>query len=321
MADLFLHGRRIESVFELLGRKENDITFSVGYALSRSPGLLKVLVQRVFQDLSIPDDTDIRLQEHVSEGGFTDIEILGHDLHIICEAKRGWSLPNLRQVELYAERIQRSRAANAAMVVMSECGSHYAKLHLPPAVKGFPVHHLSWPDIHQLATGAGRSNAEKRLLHDLQRYLRSFISMQNVTSNLVYVVVLGGGTPEWSPYSWKQIVQEHHTYFHPVGGSGWPKEPPNYIAFRFDGRLQSIHHIDSWTITDERSEALPGLEPENWGPHFVYKLGNPIFPPRAVPNGSLYPNGRVWAMLDLLLTSDTISQARDRTRERMDGKP
>ena len=47
------------------------------------------------------------------------------------------------------------------------------------------------------------------------------------------------------------------------------------------------------------------------GNFFVYKLGPAIVPPKEVKNGKIYPNGRVWAMLDTLLTSDTISEARD----------
>ena len=49
---------------------------------------------------------------------------------------------------------------------------------------------------------------------------------------------------------------------------------------------------------------------------FVYKLGLAIVPPKEVKNGKIYPNGRVWAMLDTLLTSDTISEARDISKAR-----
>jgi hypothetical protein len=37
MTDLFLHGRKLDTVFDLLGSKENDITYSVGWALAQSP--------------------------------------------------------------------------------------------------------------------------------------------------------------------------------------------------------------------------------------------------------------------------------------------
>jgi hypothetical protein len=51
--------------------------------------------------------------------------------------------------------------------------------------------------------------------------------------------------------------------------------------------------------------------------HLVYTLGPPILPPRAVKTGNLYRAQRVEAAIDLLLTCETISEARDRTRKRL----
>ena len=59
----------------------------------------------------------------------------------------------------------------------------------------------------------------------------------------------------------------------------------------------------------EEFEEMPDVECDM--DHFVYKLGPAIKPAHIVKTGKLYPTGRVWAMLDTLLTSDTISEARD----------
>lgn len=65
---------------------------------------------------------------------------------------------------------------------------------------------------------------------------------------------------------------------------------------------------------DEISE----MPDEVWdGDYYVYKLGPAIIPPHSVKTGKIYRNGRVWAMLDTLLTSDTISGARDLSQERV----
>ena len=45
--------------------------------------------------------------------------------------------------------------------------------------------------------------------------------------------------------------------------------------------------------------------------HFIFELGSAIVPSKIVKTGNIYRNGRVWAMLDTLLTCDTISEARD----------
>lgn len=65
---------------------------------------------------------------------------------------------------------------------------------------------------------------------------------------------------------------------------------------------------------DEIAEMLDEEWAEN---HFIYKLGPAIIPSKVVKTGNIYPSGRVWAMLDTLLTADTISEAMDISKERM----
>jgi hypothetical protein len=318
MANLFLRGKPLESVFELLGSKENDITFSLGWALSNSPAFLKIFVNNIFPELKECDINEIRLQDYKKSGGLTDIEIIGKDIHLIIEAKRGWSLPGKTQLELYTKRIFKSVHKYHALVVMAECSREYvATSLLPKKIGRIPVTYLNWKDIHKLAHIRSGSHAEKRLMEQLRIYLRRIVSMQDQESNMVYVVALGSGTPEWSKISWRDMVNVKKRYFHPVGGT-YPKNPPNYIAFRYDGKLQSIHHIESWEITSDMHSIFPEVNPKGWPPHFLYTLGAPIVPNKPIKTGNIYRNGRVWAMLDLLLTSKTISEARDLTKKRQE---
>lgn len=53
-------------------------------------------------------------------------------------------------------------------------------------------------------------------------------------------------------------------------------------------------------------------------PHWSFSLGPVIRPTQEVRTGNLYRNQRVWAAIDLLLTSETISEARDKTRARLE---
>ena len=48
MTDIYLHGRPINTVFDLLGSNENDITFSVGWALAQSEQSQRQLLKAVF---------------------------------------------------------------------------------------------------------------------------------------------------------------------------------------------------------------------------------------------------------------------------------
>ncbi len=329
MVDLLLHGRQLRTVFDLLGSDENDITYSVGWALSKSSSFLDRLLADLLPGQDLGEPVAIRLQEYSKDGGYTDIEVETAHSYLIVEAKRGWALPGQEQLEKYAARLARDRATRKhALVVMTECSPEFAARHLPPAVKSFPILHRSWKQVHQLAKAgtAKGTHAEKRLLLELTGYLEGLMSTQNQTSNLVYVVSLSSGCPSWSATPWIDIVEKHNVYFHPFGGSGWPRVPLNYVGFRHHGELQSVRHVEGYRVVDltELASIVPKSSPEQLAaseedkPHFVYQLGAPIRPGEHVKTGKgIVHAGRVWAAIDLLLTCKTISEARDLTRERI----
>src|SRR4030067_462338 len=103
MLDLFLHGQKIESVFELIVDKENDITFSIGWILSNSPSFLEEILLNIFPDIPTKDlisEKTIFLQEH-TRGGITDIEIQSENVYVIIEAKKGYDFPSKIQLKRY----------------------------------------------------------------------------------------------------------------------------------------------------------------------------------------------------------------------------
>ena len=52
-----------------------------------------------------PEDITVYYQRYDREKGITDIEITDNDrFHLIVEAKLGWNLPTMKQLELYSER-------------------------------------------------------------------------------------------------------------------------------------------------------------------------------------------------------------------------
>jgi hypothetical protein len=319
MPDLVLHGRPVKSIFSLLGETENDITSSLGWALSRSPALLRSFLAMAIRHphRCDPDNLVVTLQEFRNESGITDVEIRGDDLHLIIEAKRGWTLPSAHQLRKYVPRFRETKAKRQLMLTMSECSEDYAREYGVTRVRGIPVRHVSWKDMASLSHIRGGSHAEKHLMQEFRNYLATIVNMQPQESNWVYVVSLADR--EWAPgLTYIKTVEERGKYFHPCGGVGnWPTEPPNYIAFRYCGRLQSIHYIESWEIVRDFHLRFP--ESPSWQekePHFLYKLGPPIRPSQEVKSGKVVRAIRVWAMLDLLLTSKTISDARDASDKR-----
>lgn len=320
---LFLHGREIGTVFDLLGDKENDLTYALGWALSRSPTFLGSLLPEILGE-GHGEPLAIRLQEFGSGGGgFTDVEVQTADQSLVVEAKRGWALPSLEQLQKYAPRIQ-ANTNRGAILVVSECTAAYAEPRLPKKIGGIPVVHWRWRKLARMAAGSAattKSHAEKRELRQLDRYFRRLMTMQNTDSNLVYVVSLAKTMYEGFGLSFDTIVMKRDRYFHPVGGKkgGWPKEPPNYLGFRFDGRLQRVSHVEDYTISTKPSEEIAEVsEHVDWSdePHYIYTLGPSMTPNHEVKTGKLYRAQRVWVALDLLLTCDTIAEARDLTKAR-----
>ena len=108
----------------------------------------------------------------------------------------------------------------------------------------------------------------------------------------------------------------HRLYHYPSEGA-YVKVVPNYIGFRYDGRLQSVHHVDGYELVDTPHGHVPGAPALAWDfPHFLLRLGPPMRPDHVVRTGGLYGSARHWADLDLLLTSTTVREAVDATKTR-----
>lgn len=333
MAELFAYNERVETIFDLIGDKENDITKSIAWAFVKCPRLLERVVKRLLYVNVDSDDVVIRYQEFEKDKGITDLEITDNQkFYIIIEAKRGWVLPGESQLKLYSERTGfiNSPAKVKAIVSMSECTEGYAKKQLP-AIPGTTVLHLPWMVICDLAGELRMKTAGKQnyILGELERYIKRIMTTQNKDTNWVYVVSLGLSEAEITTLEGKEktagityvdIVRKHHKYCCPVGGGkgGWPKEPLTYIAFRYHGKLQSIHHIEKYTVTDNLHPYVPEIpDAELSETHFVYDLGPAILPSKDIRTGDkIVMSNRVWAQLDTLLTSDTITEAMEISKAR-----
>jgi len=318
MGKLLVHGHEVDSVFELLGYKENDITYSLGWVLSSVDLFLRKFIEKISDKKYSFDDVVVRLQEYGKVKSFTDIELLiNNKLFCIIETKKGWNLPTRSQLKKYRSRFEDEPSHEHKLVVISECKKEYAKEELKEYRLGIPVEFISWQDIYGIIdkTYPRCGNHDKRLLDQLDSYFKKVITMQDKESNMVFCVSLGSGTPKWSRLSWIDIVRKKRRYFYPVG-SGWPKEPPNYIAFRYWGELQSIHHVDGYEIVTKMYKHLP-VKKEEWDPTFLLKLGPPFRPDKQVKNGKIYPSQHLRCMLDTLFTCRTIREARDLTDKRL----
>jgi len=267
----------------------------------------------------------IDLQRHSEDGGYTDIELLApNSFHIIVEAKRGWTLPQEAQLKRYVSRLQSRETRRMALVSISAADRAYAA-RLPPQINGVKLVHLAWSDVRaavQRAYTLTRGAQEKLWLRELDAHLEAFVMVQDLSDNNVYVVSLADyPIKPGHPYTWIDVVNQDRRYFHPVGTSGWPVIPPNYIGFRYRGQLQSVHHVDNFEVVPNLA-ALDPRWPDTDIDHFVYRLGPPMRPMSPMRTGEIYRAGRVWCAIDALLSGEfpTISAARDETKHRLASK-
>jgi len=319
---LRVYGKEPNSVFGVFGDKENTATFALGWVLTRSSALLEALLNELRICGSLTQQLSVDLQRHIKNGGFTDIELRQpNGFHLIVEAKLGWIVPSEKQLERYLPRFEKLASHRNIFLTISAASQEFAMRRLG-SVPGVEIRHLAWSDIRKLAvstTRHTRSPEERVWLKELSKHLEGYVSIQDISDNRVYVVSLSKRPfrPN-SKYSSIDVVEQDNCYFHPFGIAHWPEVPPNYVGFRYQGHLQSVHHIRSYQIVRDLA-SVDARWPSTDIDHFVYRLGPPMRPSKEMPVGDIYPSGRVWCAIDTLLSGEfpTISAARDETKRRL----
>jgi hypothetical protein len=99
--ELARYGRPIESVFDLLGHSENDLTAVLGFAMARSARLVSASTGISLDRARV---ASLWLETADVEGR-TDLEIATPEALVVIEAKRAGNLPQERQLRRYARRI------------------------------------------------------------------------------------------------------------------------------------------------------------------------------------------------------------------------
>lgn len=321
---LSIHGIPVTNIFGLKGINENSATFALGWVLERCIHFRSAMLNGWLGSAVDDSDPIITLQKYGEDGGYTDIEIhSAGQFHVIVEAKRSWDLPTQEQLQKYRSRLVSGSGDIQRLVSITSASAEFAKRYLPSETDGASVIHQSWTSVQNIAKEArtaATSFEEKLWLSHLVQHLWDFVAMDRITDNTVYVVSLGLDVMvDGGDHTWIDVVEKDGRYFHPMGGAGWPVQPPNYIGFRYHGKLQSIHHIESYEVAQDLS-ALNPLWPKTTSFHFVYSLGPPMRPTSQIRTGNIYRSGRVYCAIDTLLSGafKTISEARDETKRRLD---
>jgi hypothetical protein len=303
-------GSTLTSVFELAGRKEPALTGALGFTLAHSQPFLEQFLADVHDTpLHV---TSIALELHDDDtAGRTDVELVTDDgERVIIEAKRGWIVPTEQQLRTYAAR------RPMRIIVVTDCTDTFAAaIGLATDSEGIPVVHRSWRDVLQSA----RTCRQNQWTRQLTTYLEASVAtQQNKDSNWVYCVTVGP-IPGLAGQHGRDFI-DGDVYFHPYG-PGWPKQPPNYLAFRQHGAVFTVRHVDSFELVNDLRDVADDVGigtvlEEITGPHVVYRLGPHIGPTPPLKTGTNYRAARHWVHLDLFLTSETYKDALAATKWR-----
>ena len=330
MTKLMKSDQQVDTVFELLGTKENDMTFSLGWTLAKCDVFNQQLATTMFGLNKFSKDMHIKLQEYDRKTGVTDIEIVDQDrVHIIIEAKRGFDIPPREQLEKYADRLLKSpyTKAKKMLVVLAKSDREEKWLkgkvqnRVKVANRQVEVKAISWRQFQKLACDCieiANENDEKQLLRQFSGYLDKLITRQNPPSNLVYVVSAKGETID--------LIEKRQKYFNSMGMS-WSLEPPDYFGFRYGGKLQSIHPIKSRTEINDYQELFNKPSRYQTKMFYLYELGAAIplpkkeirtNPPRGTDKAKkfkpIYQAAYRECLLCHLLNSDSIAEACEKTK-------
>jgi len=305
-------GASINSELDLLGTSEIEITSAFALALRRSGSLRQGFLGIV--DCGRVDVVSLELEVH-HEGARTDLEIdLGSEV-LILEAKKGWRVPEIEQLRKYAALAMPGRTKK--VITISDASEEWAEKILPPSIGDVAVQHVSWRTILNVVGAAvnDEDRSTRELLRKFDRYVRKVAEMRNATDMWAYCVSLSD--KKFGDITFMDYVTGEGVYFHPHSDwqKGWPTNWPNFLAFRWKGHTRQVNRVLSVSVVDDLRESWPTI-PEDVGArsHVLYKLG-PAIPMRPLPNGGAYASGRVWVLLDQLLTATNLLEAVERSKE------
>lgn len=314
--ELTRYGREVDYVFDLLGRREPDLTAALGWTLAQAPSLMRALLRHLGLDAD-PAGFAVSLEDQAGGQGRTDIELTGPGVKVIIEAKQGWLVPDDQQFILYAPRFEGFE--QALFVSLSDSSPQWANQLLSP-IGGVPVVHVSWDTVRNalksaISRGRGR---EQFWLQQLEGYMGQATSRRPLDDQWVFCVVASsanfGGT------TFQNWVRRERVYFHPYGGHNtWPKRPPNFLCFRWDGQVQQVNRVKDFEVVPRLSQRWPSMDEKDTAStpsrpvedaHIVYNLGPDIpLRPSPISTKGTYATGRVWCLLDQLLTQPTLRDA------------
>ena len=121
MTTLLRFKRPVATIFDLLGSREDDQTYALGFVLSRSHVFLSMFLARLLgEPCDSVDSGIVSLQSIEGEHGRTDIQlVMPHRLFGIVEAKVGANFPSTEQLAKYRAFLDKQEAPRKLLAARS----------------------------------------------------------------------------------------------------------------------------------------------------------------------------------------------------------
>lgn len=281
-------GRRtVGSIFHLRGFKETHMTDSLAFVLSRVPALHNAILKCSGSQVVVCDADEMFVQRSSLGKGRTDIELLGADYHVICEAKRGLRLPSSRQLRRYENSLIKEGKPTQELLVLTDSDPGYARSQLNGYCMKVPLRFLSWRQVHDAAVSlaAASEGAARLWLDELLGYLREHLRRVE-RLGMVRIVTLNRSPRPGRAHSSVELLKQHR-YIHPIR-RGYPSHPAPMLGFRYDGHLQHVFPVLATTLVETLPAEFATPDAGDTGRHFIYALGEEL------PLADKHQPGALW---------------------------
>jgi hypothetical protein len=315
---LHAYGRLVTTPFGLLGTDENALSFALGYTFQRCPSLLQwflraIGISGVRQSSLLEASIHLQQQRSGEPGqGITDVEVYlpGH-FHVIIEAKVGMAVPAIEQCRKYLDRFHdEPHQKLAALIQLPDKAvvEGYAKQDrvLSKRLVGF-----QWTDVIpeciRLMLGTSASAHEKEWVRAFYSFLDKEYTMKAFSTE-VWILAIST-EPLWpNGMSHWDIHQKYKVWWdykeHSVR--------PLYLAFRVDGKLDSICRVNGIEHDVPIIDRVPEMRniKNTWPkkPSTIWHFDPPVKLAHPIRTGGGMYNRRVRCDLDLLLACETVQE-------------
>lgn len=323
---LHVYDRPVTTPFGLLGTDENALSFALGYTFQQCLPLLQWFLRAI--DISgvhrsALQRASIDLQHHRSgepEQGITDIEVyLRGQFHVIIEAKVGLAVPTIKQCRKYLARFHDEPNQKLVALIQSPDKAlleGYRKQ--DPAIKKRLVG-FQWADFIpaciRLMLDTDALAQEKHWVRSFYSFLDQEYPMKAFTTE-VWILAIST-KPLWpNGMSHWDIHRKYNLWWDYTDHS----VRPLYLAFRVDGKLESICRVKNIEHDIPIIERAPELqkcrEYDFTNPATIWHFEEPVMLAKTLRTGAGMYNRRVRCDLDLLLYCDTVREIEDAMKER-----